>query len=236
MIRFLKNYLEVITGCKLYRNTLPRGVDLFMDIRRLQNKQIEEIWDIGAHKGETTIKFRSEFQSATIRSFEPISENFSLLIKNCSSLQKYHPYQFALGEENQTLKIYLQSNSVIHSLRDDLNLPYGQDSRSESVEVKTIDFLFSKFSCKQIDLLKIDVEGYEPQVLRGASSCLNNGLINFIYLENGLDSRFNSIEKLAEILSAFGYLPYGFYDQTAHWTGKQNLWYWNTLFVKEDLL
>jgi hypothetical protein len=80
------------------------------------------------------------------------------------------------------------------------------------------------------------VEGYEPTVLEGASNCLANKCINFIYLETGLDLRFNSIETISKLLNPHGYLPYAFYEQTAHWTGKQSLWYWNTLFVKEDLL
>ena len=77
---------------------------------------------------------------------------------------------------------------------------------------------------------------YEPAVLKGASKSLENKCINFIYLETGLDLRFNSIETISELLSPYGYLPYAFYEQTPHWTAKQNLWFWNTLFVREDLL
>ena len=232
----LKKYLEQLFNFKLYRNSLPRGTNLTHDLKKLTLLPINEIWDVGAHKGETTRYFANEFPQATIRSFEPISENYELLLQNCKKLENHHAHNFALGNENTKTKIYLQGASVIHSLREDLNKPSTEDSKSEEIEVKTIDYLLQKFSCNNIDLLKIDVEGYEPAVLKGASKSLENKCINFIYLETGLDLRFNSIETVSKLLNPYGYLPYAFYEQAPHWTAKQNLWYWNTLFVKEDLL
>ena len=147
-----------------------------------------------------------------------------------------HAHNFALGEQNTKTKIFLQGASVIHSLRDDLNKPSTEDTKSEDIKVKTIDYVLNEFETTTIDLLKIDVEGYEIQVLEGARKSLTEKKINFIYLETGLDDRFNSIQSLNDFLKPIGYLPYAFYEQTAHWTGTQNLWYWNTLFVKEELL
>ena len=236
MNQYFKKCFELLTNSKLYRNSLPRGTNLTHDLKKLSLLPINEIWDVGAHKGETTRYFANEFPQATIRSFEPISENYELLLQNCKKLENHNAHNFALGNENTKTKIYLQVASVIHSLREDLNKPSEEHSKSEDIEVKTIDYLIQKFSCKNIDLLKIDVEGYEPTVLEGASNCLANKCINFIYLETGLDLRFNSIEIISKSLRPYGYHPYGFYEQTAHWTGKQSLWYWNTLFVKEDLL
>ena len=121
-------------------------------------------------------------------------------------------------------------------MRDDLNKPSAEDSKSEDIEVKTIDYVINDLKNAGIDLLKIDVEGYEIEVLKGACKSLTEKKINFIYLETGLDTRFNSIQSLIDFLKPIGYLPYAFYEQTAHWTGKQNLWYCNTLFAKEELL
>ena len=232
----LKHPLETCTGIKIFRNSLPRGVDLSMNIRRIYPFEFQEIWDIGAHKGETTTYFRSKFVKSKIRSFEPIAENFRILQKRCANTTNHDSYQLALGDEVKTVKIHLQNASVIHSLRPDLNVPSSSNSKTEEVNQTTVDLLFDKFNCSKIDVLKIDVEGYEKNVLKGAESCLEKKLINFIYLETGLDTRFNSIQELIDCLHPLGYMPYAFYEQTPHWTGKQNLWYWNTLFAKEDLL
>ena len=232
----LKHLLETCTGIKIFRNSLPRGVDLSMDLRRIYPFEFKEIWDIGAHKGETTTYFRSKFVKSKIRSFEPIAENFRILHERCANTTNHDSYQLALGDEVKTVKIHLQNASVIHSLRPDLNVPSSSNPKTEEVNQTTVDLLFDKFNCSKIDVLKIDVEGYEKNVLKGAESCLKQKLINFIYVETGLDTRFNSIQELIDCLHPLGYMPYAFYEQTPHWTGKQNLWYWNTLFAKEELL
>ena len=236
MREFFKNKFEQLTRSKLYRNSLPRGTSLVHDIHRLSFLPLREIWDIGAHQGETAIYFAKNFPQSIIRSFEPVSSNYDLLVQNCRKLENFYGHNFALGEEYKTTKISLQGASVIHSLRDDLNKPTVDDSNSEVIEVKPIDYVLNEFETTTIDLLKIDVEGYEIQVLEGARQALAEKKINFIYLETGLDDRFNSIQSLNNFLKPIGYLPYAFYEQTAHWTGTQNLWYWNTLFVKEELL
>lgn len=232
----LKHLFESVTGIQVFRNSLPRGVDVCRDITRIYAHALDEIWDIGAHMGETATYFRSKFAKPTIRSFEPIAENFRVLLKRCTDISNHHSYQLALGDEVKPKRIYLQDASVIHSLRSDLNIPSTSNSKTEEINQTTVDSLFNKLNCHKIDVLKIDVEGYEKNVLKGAQSCLEQKLINFIYLETGLDTRFNSIQDLVDYLHPVGYMPYAFYEQTAHWTGKQNLWYWNTLFVKEELL
>ena len=236
MKSLLKKYFEILTQSKLYRNTLPRGVDIFRDIKRIYPYALNEIWDIGAHKGETTLYFRSQNQSSTIRSFEPVSENFAILSKNCHNLKNQFSYKIAMGNESNNLELFLQEASVIHSLREDLNKPSSENAKSEVIQQKTIDSQFKKFQCKSIDLLKIDVEGYELQVLQGAVECLQNKKIQFIYLETGLDDRFNSLQTIIDKLALYRYQPFGIYEQTPHWTGKQNLWYWNTLFANEEIL
>ena len=236
MKEFLHKKFEQLSGSRLYRNSLPLVIRLIHDIKRLSHPPVKEIWDVGAHKGETTLNFAENFPKALIRSFEPVAENYSSLLDNCSHLKKQSSHNIALGEKNNKTKIHLQGASVIHSLHKDLNKPSSEGSKFEYVEVKTIDYVINKFKTASIDLLKIDVERYEIEVLEGAYKSLAEKKIKFIYLETGLDDRFYSIQSFIDFLKPTGYLPYAFYEQTAYWTGKQNLWYWNSLFVREEIL
>ena len=129
----LKHLFETFTGIQIFRNSLPRGVDVCRDITRIYANELEEIWDIGAHMGETATYFRSKFAKPTIRSFEPIAENFRILQKRCSEIPDHHSYQLALGDEVKPMRIYLQDASVIHSLRSDLNIPSSSNSKIEEI-------------------------------------------------------------------------------------------------------
>jgi len=105
---FLKKKFELLTGSKLYRNSLPRGTCLIHDIKRLSHAPIKEVWDVGAHQGETALYFAKKFPKSTIRSFEPVSSNYNLLIQNCRKLENFQAHNFALGKENKTTKIFFK--------------------------------------------------------------------------------------------------------------------------------
>ncbi len=121
-------------------------------------------------------------------------------------------------------------------MRDDLNKPLAEDTKSEDIEIKTIDYVINDYKTASIDLPKIEVESYEIEVLNGAYKSQAEKKINIIYLETGLEDRFNTIKSLIDFLKPIRFLPYAFYEQTAHCADRHSLWYWNTLFVKEELL
>jgi FkbM family methyltransferase len=232
----LKDAFERITGARIYRNSMPRGTCLVHDIGKLAKGPLQEIWDVGAHQGETAVRFRQAFPKATIRSFEPIGTNFEELAKTSASLNAHHSYRLALGPRREKVKMQIRKASVLHSLNPELNKPESDDLGVEEAEVETVDHLSARMEIDHIDLLKLDVEGYESQVIEGCRSTIEQGKISFIYLETGLDDRFVPFEALVEQLAPFSIHPYAFYEQMAHWTGSQRLWYWNALFAKEDLL
>mgnify|MGYP002864729080 CR=1 FL=1 len=236
MKQFLKQAFEGITGARIYRRSLPRGTCLFRDLSLLTREPPTEIWDVGAHMGETAIRFRRTFPTATLRSFEPIGKNYEELSAVSATLGAHHAHHIALGAKRERLCMRIRRASVLNSLTPDLNKPEQDDLGEEEVEVETVDHFRKDNEVEQIHLLKLDVEGYETQVLAGAQDSLQAGEIDFIYLEIGMDDRFNSLNSLVEQLAPYAMYPYAFYEQTAHWSGNQRLWYWNALFAKNELL
>jgi hypothetical protein len=78
-------------------------------------------------------------------------------------------------------------NSFVPDAPYAINFP--KPATTSEIEVITIDSFAKENSIKRIDLLKVDTEGFDIQVLRGATSLLNHRAIRFVY------SEFNEITK-----------------------------------------
>jgi FkbM family methyltransferase len=234
--KMIKQFFEYITGAKVLRNSMPRGTLLHHDLFRLTHETIREVWDIGAHHGETSIKFRQDYPNALIRSFEPINQNYDKLLANCRKMKNHEPHKMAMSDKEEEKVFNVRKGTVLNSLAAHLNQPEEDDIDRQVVTTSTVDAFVAKNKINRIDLIKIDVEGFELEVLSGAKKSLSNRMIKFIYLESGMDDRFVPIKKLIDQLNPFNFMLYAFYEQSPHWTGKQSLWYWNALFVREDLL
>jgi FkbM family methyltransferase len=129
--------------------------------------------DVGANVGiHTAIAARSVAPGGTVYGFEPVPENFEILVGNLARNQLTNVVveQLAVGDEAGRSTIYLEDHSIgTHSLlrSDNSNLAH-----SLSVAITTLDGYFVDDMPDKVNLLKIDVEGYEPNVLKGATGVL----------------------------------------------------------------
>jgi hypothetical protein len=109
--------------------------------------------------------------------------------------------------------------------------------REETVQIDTIDLYCSRNEIRKIDLLKIDTEGFEIEVLKGAHEMLSQGKVSLIYCEVGFlkqNSRNTYFANLTEYLANYGYYFFGLYQFDSHdWVKGGYLG--NALYVKRDL-
>jgi FkbM family methyltransferase len=213
---------------------MPRGTDLFYDIKqKTEYSDFNIIFDVGAHKGETTLAFKKAFPDASIYCFEPILNNFTLLSDNLKDIGNVHLIQKALANENVVKKVKLGVASSGQTLRHDLS-PESSDE-IEEVTVITGQHFVDEYKLDKIDLLKIDTEGYDLEVLKGFNAYLTNGKVPFILVESGFDNRFIPLEHFTQYLEPLGFKVFGIYDQTAFWWDKNFLWNMNVLFIHESV-
>ena len=175
----------------------------FLKKRNIDNFDV--FLDIGAHKGESINLFASNFDINKIYSFEPNPISFEILSKNIKKIKnkfsktKIFLENFALGSENR--KIFMKhisesSSSTIRNLNT--NSKYfkkkffflknlNNQSIFEEIEVKQIllSEYIKKKKIKKITFIKIDTEGYELEVLKGAKDILNK--TNYILFEHHYD-------------------------------------------------
>jgi FkbM family methyltransferase len=129
-------------------------------------------FDVGANLGwYSLILDRLAQPGARVFAFEPDPENFGLLLANveANAARTVHPQQLAVSDRagTQTLHRYSSKNRGRHSL-----LPGAGDDRIE-VEVTALDtFRAAEAPQAPVAFVKVDVEGYELPVLRGARATL----------------------------------------------------------------
>lgn len=163
------------------------------------------IFDVGAHKGGYTEYVLNEVPEADCFLFEPNQELCNLLAK------KYYAFNMLVGATTGMKDFYEcegkadELSSMYHRLVFD-KLPVSD----RKVACITIDQWCADMSIEQIDLLKIDVEGAELDVLKGARQMLSGKKITFLQVEYGgtyPDAGITGIQVI-NYLNELGYKVY----------------------------
>ena len=135
--------------------------------------------DIGAHIGNHSIFFSNYFKK--IISFEPHPDTYSLLSFNVRNLKNIHTYNLGLSDQNGVSNLYRDNPNEYTSAS--LNKKKIKNKMIEKVKIKlaALDYLdinIDKYK-KKIFLIKIDVENFEENVLKGMTKTLekNNSII-----------------------------------------------------------
>ena len=120
--------------------------------------------DIGAHVGIWTRRLAVNF--CRVIAFEPLSKHIECHIKNCEGLEHIELHQVALSNrENFNYMVTKDNNSGMSTL---LDKTFNKPLPKELVETRTLD----SYNLPKIDFIKMDVEGWEEQVLEGATETI----------------------------------------------------------------
>lgn len=239
---WLKNTVQKVTGLTIYK-TVPFGVDPFYDIKqRLPAYDFKTFLDVGANVGQTAKHIREAFPVATIHSIEPIQKTFDLLRFNTAGLNvKVHNH--ALGARNEIISIKIDEgneNSSINSLVKDNNEITTGNTVMEDIQVLTVTEFCNLQKIERVDYLKIDTEGFDLEVIKGASAMLENHKVSFIEAEVSMNPGNNfhvSFEEVKKYLEEKKYFLFGIYEQVHEWKPKTHvLRRSNVLFISEKLI
>ncbi len=147
------------------------------------------IFDVGAHLGQSASFYRSTFKNSNIYSFEPFQNSYEVL--KGLKLNNFKPYNFGLSDEKGVESFSSNKGSPTNSLLSlSLNAKetwggYEGLNQVERVdcEFTTLDDFCDENNVEFIDFLKIDVQGAEFRVLKGANKALSKKRIGVIQLE-----------------------------------------------------
>lgn len=178
----------------------------------LENFAVDLIIDIGANTGIYGKECRSTGYKGCIVSFEPLKEAFAKLEKNTENDPNWIVYNFALGAENTNQQINISANSHSSSILNILDAHTKAEATAsyigkQEIEIRTLDSLFNKIQKNAQEIyLKIDTQGFEMNVLKGASTSLEH--INTIQLEMSLRPLYEGQPLYTDImdyLHSYGY-------------------------------
>lgn len=177
------------------------------------------IFDVGADIGKVTKIYRCMFPQASIHCFEPFPQAFEKLNISTASDANIFCHNLALSNKEGTAFLNVNSFSPTNSLLPTSSMGsfyWGEDkletrSRIE-VDVNSIDLFCAKNSINKIDILKIDVQGYEFMVLNGAKEMLASQSISLIYMEIITAPTYEGQHKLHEYLSLLDSFDYELFD------------------------
>lgn len=205
-----------VTSIVLLRRLLHRfGFDLVRSLgaddllkRRLQlmvSRNIEVVFDVGAHSGQYAQTMRALGYRGHIISFEPLPAPFSLLKKAAARDPSWEPVNAALGDVDGEITMHVSGNSQSSSVLE--MLPTHESAAPESayvgtcqVRMTTLANAIGTYSAPGQPLfLKVDAQGYEEQVLDGAGDALQQ--VEGVQLELSLVPLYKGQALLDEMIT-----------------------------------
>lgn len=147
---------------------------------------IKTIIDVGANIGQFALATHRFYPHTIIHSFEPVPNCFQKLTDNVDGICNIHTYNFALGNQNSEISFFQNAHSHASSALkvsnyQKENIPKTKDYQEIKVQCLRLDeFKFEQPLIAPI-LLKLDVQGFEKNVLEGASLILEK--IDYLVLE-----------------------------------------------------
>ena len=189
--------------------------------------------DVGANVGAFSL-LASGVCKAKSLAIEPILPTFEKLMMNVkiNSLEDLvEGLNIGIGSKTGILNFSTEQSSAMNHVVVEKTCK----EPSIQIHVSTLDTIIKYKDTPS--MVKIDVEGYEMEVLRGATACLSNSRCNAIIIElngNGLKYGITD-EQVFSFLTTYGFFPYEYLPFSRQLTllDKWNTEKFNTIFIRD---
>jgi FkbM family methyltransferase len=218
------------------RDTSKRELDLAEDLK-LFVADPKVIFDVGAHTGQSTRFYHQQFPSSEIHAFEPDPDLFKELWAGLGRERGVTLNDTAVGSTPGPHRFFVNSDSHMNSLLEPGPQIWGKVTREATVEVVTLDDYCVRKGIERIGILKSDTQGYDLEVLKGASNLMEAGRISVIVTEILLADMYKDgarIEDIFRLMRERRYKLSTFYNW--HYRKHAVAGFCDALFVHPDIL
>lgn len=152
-----------------------------------EHLQIETVFDVGANVGEWSRLAAETLSDASVYSFEIVPDTSRRLLEQCRDHANIRPFDIGLSDTIGDITVYhAEDRSAIATCVAGFSERFHKYRPGASrVTTTTGDLFCSQHGIDTIDYLKIDVEGHEPNVLRGFQGLLTSEKIKIVQFEYG---------------------------------------------------
>jgi FkbM family methyltransferase len=198
------------------------------------------IVDVGGADGVIAKKFAAQFPNAKVYTFEPIKTTFQELLNTISGHQNIHGINKGLGAEKiEYATIHrlarVTSSSLFPAKTVISNSFFAENLKNESVEDVSITTLDDEIpSDEQINILKVDVQGYEVEVLKGAKHTLRR--VKLLVLEMQNHDLYEGAPKYFELDEFVRKEDFILYDIVPSIRQDKQLYEWDAIYVNKKVL
>lgn len=171
---------------------------------------VKNIFEVGARYGNETLNLHKIFPFANIYSFECNPNTIDICKKNLENITNIYFEGYGLGDKvcKMPFYSYVKNNDGASSFLKRIDYEETQ-VETGIIEINTIEEVMNKYKINYIDLLCMDVQGYEINVLKGANKRINNikyiimeepkPIINETYLPKNVYSKYINAPSSIEI-------------------------------------
>lgn len=175
------------------------GIYPFYDMAKFVKSKDPLFFDIGANVGQTVKDFKEVFKNATIHAFEPSPNTFEILEHNTSNIKKLYLWNYGVGSTGEDLLLNEYNFSNLNSFYDIHNYELCKLKGKTLVKTTTVDQFMIKNDIQLVDVLKIDTEGFELEVFKGAINSFKESKIGMLFFEASFVNRHKDMPSFIEL-------------------------------------
>ena len=204
LVKNIINSFLSIFNLKLNKITLSNNFYYYI-VRTLIHYKIDLVLDVGANTGQFSEKIINFGYEKKIISFEPMSKAYKELCLKSKGYENWEIHdRIGIGKKKETKILNISKNSVSSSVLEIKKIHLEQEPNLRFINKEKINLISlnellkkKKFKNKRI-FLKIDTQGYEKEIIKGASKVLNR--LHCIMLETSITPMYKGEESYKKII------------------------------------
>lgn len=200
--------------------------------------------DVGANHGVTARRMLDEFPGATVYAFEPAPETFATLARNVADDERIKPVQLACGSTSGTVDFHVTKNHWCSSVLAPSALGkryYGDwydTAATVPVRIVRLDDWARAQGLTLIDFMKVDAQGYDLEVLKGAEGLLRSGAVKAINCECQFAPEYEGCATFSQVDQFLASCGFALHQMHEVWSkgDEEQTSYADALWVRVDVL